>query len=129
LIDAEAAAELDAMEREIRNEERRWNRHHVNVTDLGFEPLAPPVRRSRAPHRLPGGNAWEGPRYRFRRLLGASEIWTGPPVPGQFCHGRRLSRGEYCLDCERSGRDQQIPSAGDLPAVRQYNGRLRGGRG
>lgn len=54
---------------------------------------------------------WEGPTYKFRLLIGTGTIWTGPPHPGPCpcCGGRRLWEWSYCLVCDRSGRDYDIP--------------------
>ena len=48
----------------------------------------------------------------FTRLIGEGSIWDGPPERYRWCHGRRLGPSEACLDCDRTGRDREIPTPG-----------------
>lgn len=104
-------------------------------TDLGIDPdqVVDGVRRDGTYV----GFGWEGPRFKFDRLVGESRIWNGPPARGDFCHDARLEPGTYCLCCDRSGRDKEIPkpTGHDLERRRErkrrahVRGRLKGGTG
>jgi predicted Fe-S protein YdhL (DUF1289 family) len=69
--------------------------------------------------KIRGGNPWEGPRLRFRWLVGESRTWDGEAVgswiPGlpqfcRICYGAELPAHAYCLGCDRTGRDEVIGS-------------------
>jgi hypothetical protein len=80
------------------------------------------------------GNPWEGPRLRFSWLVGESRTWAGEPVVevnGEryctICWDRWLPGWAYCLGCDRSGRDREIPTAatGQSRAGRKGPARFR----
>lgn len=66
--------------------------------------------RHRSRRQTAVGSDWEGPRLRFTHIIGATEIWNGPPEQFEFCKGRRLRSGEVCLDCHRTGDELRIPA-------------------
>jgi hypothetical protein len=61
------------------------------------------------------GSPWEGPRYTFSHLIGEGQTWHGPgsqwraTEDGHFvcagCGGERLAAHQYCLMCDRHGRE------------------------
>lgn len=113
-VTSEDAAAIEAVFRSARRADQKWRERHVAFTDLGSTArmltLAP----------LPQydlGNAWEGPRFSFAVLLGAGRIWTGDPTRAcrgatrcRICKGMKLSYAVYCIGCDRSGRDFELPS-------------------
>lgn len=120
-VAGDVAAILRATEPKLK--ERLCTDAGVDVNRVGED------RRARGP-RGRTGNPWEGPRFSFRWLVGESSIWDGPGR--DFCGGGRLPRHAYCLCCDRSGRDGEIPTVdrGDVQRRREYrHGRLKGGRG
>jgi hypothetical protein len=76
-------------------------------TDAGLDPNA--VVNGHLPDGTFVGFAWEGPRFQFGHIIGESRIWNGPPEPGEFCGWAELEPGQYCLCCQRSGKDPAIP--------------------
>lgn len=142
---AQAIAEIDARER--RDAKRR--KREVCCTDLAGkkrrkgdderEPLDPEqmsdgvARRVRRRGLLErGGNPWEGPRLTFTRFVGESRTWYHPPRKYEFCHGAPLGEDVYCLDCDRSGKDDLIPTVkrDDLRRLaRMKDDGLKGGKG
>jgi hypothetical protein len=62
------------------------------------------------------GAPWEGPRYTFSHLIGEGQTWHGPgsqwraTEDGHFvcagCGGARLAAHQYCLMCDRHGREK-----------------------
>lgn len=62
--------------------------------------------------------SWEGPRFEFLSFLGTRERWDGPKQK-DCCHGRKLGQHEYCLMCDRSGLDNQIPKPTKADARRR----------
>lgn len=107
----------------------------VTFTDLGngqFELTEERIRKR--PEVEPKPGCWEGPRFPFNRFLGEHRPgWNGGPSIDErgrcgLCHGAQLSAGEYCLSCERCGRDRAIPLPPEQARRRApKDGRLRGG--
>lgn len=129
------------VEREIRrmdrdeqriDQQRRMNER--SFTDLGIDPdIFPDGKDRRLPKLQRGARpyVWEGPRFEFLTYLGSGETWNGP---GQkdFCRGRHLNRDEYCLSCDRCGRDAEIPRPPKQKKSARYphrRGKLKGGTG
>jgi hypothetical protein len=95
-----------------------------------------PGERGKAAKRAEKAGEWQGPRLSFDRYLGESAIWRGPEwlgaKPCPFCRGRRLGGHEYCLGCNRSGKDGLIPhpTEAELRMLRRAErDGLAGGRG
>jgi hypothetical protein len=80
-------------------------------------------------------SAWNGPRFRFRHLIGEAPTWSGPLSLGdrvkregriewrcRFCHGRTLAWDTYCLACDRCGRELELPAvlADERSSAPQY---------
>jgi hypothetical protein len=83
---------------------------------------------------MPQGNPWEGPRFSFPLLLGEHRPgWNGGVSIDErgrcgICHGLRLPSSAYCLSCDRSGRDREIPTPPEqVRRRRPKDGRLKGG--
>lgn len=102
------------------NAEKRWERRHIAFRDIGAEDAKPldvaedspdlPINRRKL---RSGASQWEGPRLRFDRLLGESTVWDGPPGRDakrrcEFCHSAPLEPHEYCLGCDKCGRDYMV---------------------
>jgi hypothetical protein len=105
------------------------------------------LRHPEAIERVTDPDSAEDRPFRFRHFLGESAIWPGPAglvVPlalddgriaweCRFCHGLRLSIDDYCLGCDRCGRELEIPSVSEAerPPQTSYrpSGTLRGGVG
>lgn len=101
----------------------RRPKREVTFTDLGLQPDQIPDRTEESPIVM-----------HFAHLLGTREVWSGDPKPNghpdEFCGDRELEHDEYCLGCDRCGRELQIRGPGDLPRRRSYRrGRLKGGKG
>lgn len=98
----------------------RWvDGRHV---PLKADALDPKTARRRIDQRpMPEGNPWEGPRFHFSLLLGEGRpMWLGGGSKDDLgrcgvCHGAKLPGYAYCLDCDRSGRDREIPRAVPKP--------------
>ncbi len=118
--EASTAKALEAMERAYRRREQRWRERHVAFSDLGIDPGQVVARPK------PMGSAWEGPRMRFSWLVGEGRTCSGPGWDP--CGGARLPRSGYCLGCDRSGRDGEIPAA-VVVRRRKVEPGLKGGRG
>lgn len=97
LLEATTARAMAAMSRSLRRSESKRRAREVTFTDLGYEPVAydPPP---------PKEGTWEGPRFRFTHLLGENRAYAGDP-----CRGGHLQPHQYCLGCDHSGRDLEIP--------------------
>ena len=65
---------------------------------------------------------WEGPRFSFTVFLGIGATWGRDGLPGLVawnevdgwlcgacCRYAKLSAATYCVHCDRSGRDAEIP--------------------
>jgi hypothetical protein len=122
----------DLAERMRRREDDDGEPRRTGQLDLDPEVILRGVARRVRKRRLmeTGYSAWEGPRPpRFTRIIGATEIWSGPPKRFQFCHGRRLRPGEICLDCNRAAREQAPPEVEEPTSPTAYHGsgRLKGG--
>lgn len=132
-VSADVATQLDTFDRAMRKRERRYLAHVRTETDLRAARRHRP-RKSRTVAKLTGflnveletayrvfqrldtGNPWEGPKYAFTHLIGSSPTWPGPgklwveTEDGMFvcalCRGHPLARHQYCLNCDRSGRDE-----------------------
>lgn len=118
---------------QARRADERWRERHRAMTDLGIEPdrveTKPVARPSQA------GNPWQGPRFSFMAWIGEGRIWPGPPRPRartcDFCKGAWLGVGTYCLRCDRSGRDRELPrpSRTELSRIRSpKDDGLKGGK-
>lgn len=130
-----------------RRESRRTRGHkEVNFTDVaggrrrkegGEVPTIEASVTDRLPTLTDKAGCFEGRRYSFDRLIGVNAIWTGPrPKTAKcpFCRGADLKLEEYCLRCDRSGRDAVIgkPSKLELsrmkdPVLHRDRGNLAGG--
>jgi hypothetical protein len=109
----------------------------VTFTDLGdgrFELTEEHARkRPHAPRPKPG--QWEGPRFQFSLYLGESRAtWRGGQVIDErgrcgMCHDQRLPAHVYCLSCNRSGRELEIPGAAPKPKAKAHrrSDKLKGG--
>lgn len=100
----------------------RWRAHHVTFTDLGATIDAAEEIISRPSQQ---GNAWEGPRFGFSHLIGEGVVWQERGE--DFCGGRSLRMDEYCLGCDRCGRDLVIPSPDDRRVRNHRDSGLLGG--
>jgi hypothetical protein len=118
-VDRATARALASIRRAARREEERWRARHVAFSDVGIDPGR--VAEGGRPRPKATGYPWEGPRFAFELLLGASPSWAGEDSLRvevaerwrcRFCghYGRGLPRVAYCLACDRSGRDREIPA-------------------
>lgn len=70
---------------------------------------------------------WEGPRFSFTVFLGIGATWGRDQMPGLWawsevtgwvcgacCRHAKLAPGTYCVHCDRSGRDADIPQPSAL---------------
>lgn len=144
-VEPNVAREMRTFDKHARNGEKKRRNHERACTDLevrdreGAHELDPREfteddARRHARARTPAKplHDWEGPRFEFSLFLGDSEIWQGPEQ-ADFCRGRKLAKHEYCLACNRSGRDNVIPrpSAADLRLRRtayRPSSKLKGGK-
>lgn len=146
-IEADTARELENLERRYRRAEAKHHARHVRLSELSSR-LGYPLRLDeleRAKELLKRhrrefddfGNRWEGPRFDFPWLVGESRTWNGDPMHGaycEFCGGSPLPSSAYCLGCDRTGRELEIPAptAADLKArrgiLKPKNDGLKGGR-
>jgi len=76
----------------------------------------------RVMNRVDPGNPWEGPRFSFSHLLGESPTWMSGTMNSDqnvwrdvggvwvcgFCGGGKLQTHQYCLGCDRCGRDKDF---------------------
>lgn len=129
------ARAVRAIRRTAKRAQKRWESRHVTFTDAKIN--AKGLRAHQRP-RIDGGYPWEGPRFHFDRLIGEGEVWAGPvvvEVEGQryctLCWDRELPPDTYCLGCDRSGRDRDIPppSPSDLALRRAQAPKRDGFRG
>jgi hypothetical protein len=121
-------------------------KHHQHDVRSGLDPerviegIARRVARRRT--REARGNPWTGPRHQFGCFLGETRPnWLGGEAIDdegvcRLCRGRKLSASTYCLSCDRSGRDDAIPTPGERvrrrapkPARSRSGKRLAGGVG
>lgn len=123
----EMMAEIRRHDARQAKREYRRKRREKSFSEVGIDPAAVGDRSS-----------WEGPRYRFTWLVGESRTWDGEPCRGSrcsFCGAARLPAYAYCLGCDRSGRDRDIPTVGEDELARKrvrtvYEpGPLQGGKG
>jgi|GEM_PF-4775733 len=131
-VEAKTWRGLEAIDRMTRRANAKWAKLHTTFTDL-----PPKTEVEQAPVPVSQGNPWEGPRYTFSRLVGESRTWHGRPDKGSrctFCNNSKLEPHEYCLGCDRCGRDEVIPkpTAAELKKRRnrQYRPKpgLKGGK-
>jgi hypothetical protein len=94
------------------------------------------VRRRVDQRPMPLGSPWDGPRFKFTQILGESGTWRGEPRYFEFCGGKPLASYQYCLDCDRCGKDHLIPTPGEQvrrraprPSRSRSGRRLAGGVG
>jgi hypothetical protein len=84
---------------------------------------------------MPSGNPWEGPRFHFSLLLGENRPnWCGshsfdPRGKCGVCHGSFLPAYAYCLQCDRCGRDKEIPKPERKVVVQPKSDGRQGGTG
>lgn len=113
---------VDALRRKARRDDARWRERHVTFTDLGTDLDATEEVVSRPSQQ---GNPWEGPRFGFAHLIGEGVVWERKGE--DFCHGRKLRLDEYCLGCDRCGRDLVIPTGQDRRTRNHRDSGLLGG--
>lgn len=118
---------------QARRADERWRERHVAMSDMGIDP----DRQAEKPAQRPSqaGNPWQGPRFSFTAWIGEGRIWHGPPPKKarrcDFCRGAWLGAQTYCLRCDRSGRDREIPrpSRTELSRIRSpKEDGLKGGK-
>jgi hypothetical protein len=119
----------------------------MTLTDLaGMKHHQHDVRSGLDPERVIEGIARRVARRRTREARGCFLGETRPNWLGgeaiddegvcRLCRGRKLSASTYCLSCDRSGRDDAIPTPGERvrrrapkPARSRSGKRLAGGVG
>lgn len=76
---------------------------------------------------------WEGPRFSFTVLLGVGATWGRDGYPGLIawseslnrlvcgacCRYARLPQSTYCIHCDRSGRDAELPPISETDRARR----------
>lgn len=87
------------------------------------------LRKAESIEKFADKNPWSGPRFGFTRYIGESRTWYYPPKRFEFCHGVELGEDEYCLDCDRSGKDARIPKPTRRRPPAPKNDGLKGGVG
>jgi hypothetical protein len=125
-MDTKTARKLHRLEMREAKREQRHRAREKTFTDIGIDPGQV----------ADYGNPWQGPRFRFTWLIGESRTWNGPPevtIEGEtyctICWGAPLPETAYCLGCDATGRELQIPGPGVTMArpYMQQNGCLKGG--
>jgi hypothetical protein len=134
-VEASAARDLENFDRAMRRREKQHRARLRVETDVkARRDTRPRKERSagrlrgflnveletayRVMNRIDAGNPWEGARLKFTHLLGESPTWPVGAIEDQrlwrwdgagwvcaFCAGVRLESHQYCLGCDRHGRE------------------------